>query len=282
MQAETLKKSNIVIALCGMGASGIARQRAIAELSGISLAGIISRRPEVGTISLEAALQNLEIAAIAISTENTDHPGKVEQCLRAKKHVLCDFPLAMSGSEGRKLYNLAREKNRILHVEHLGLLSAEHLELKKQAAERGPLKKGEYLFQAGWNDKLADSKRTGPYPILAVSRLLQVADLFGPFSVASNEMRVDAQGFYLHLHLKFPEGGILGFTEERRVGLPRKRSLLAECETGSLSLKANAFSQGLFAKDLAWFRDRVLAGKACYYDEELMLGVLDEIEKISI
>ncbi|HKY64323.1 MAG TPA: hypothetical protein VJR29_12995, partial [bacterium] len=69
----------------------------------------------------------------------------------------------------------------------------------------------------------------------------------------------------------------LGFTEERRVGLPRRRSLLARCRSGNLGMKTGVMAGGLFAKDLAWFRDRVREGKPCYYDQALMVGVLGKL-----
>ena len=272
--------SPINIALQGLGAAGKARQRALQDLPGFHLAGIISRRPEMGTLRLEEASQDPKIHALAISLENTAHASAVRQALEAGKHVLCDYPLALHSKEARELYRLAKTLNRILHVEHIGLLTGEHLTLKKEVEAKGPLLKGEYLFQGGWNEKIADLNRTGPYPIVAFSRLLQVADLFGPFVIKNYEIKTPENGFYLHLHLRFAGGGILGFREERMTGLPRRRSLSAQCQQGSLQWKAGLGSGQLFAQDLEWFRDRVQKGKSCYYDEDRMLSTLEELEKL--
>jgi len=267
----------ISIAICGLGAAGNARQQAVREVSGVSLAGLVSRRPGIGDRRLDQVLADPAVDAVAISTENTSHAGLVRSCLEAGKHVLCDYPLALSGAEARELFRLAAERRRVLHVEHIALLAEEHQALKAEAAKVGPLLRGDYLFQGNWNEKLADVQRSGPIPFLALSRLLQVADLFGPFRIAASTLESRQEGFRLHLHLAFEGGGVLGFTEERRSGLPRRRSLIAECAQGSLTLKVGGMGGSLFARDLEWFRDRVLFGKGCYYDEEIMLEILDQL-----
>lgn len=268
------------LAIVGLGSAGRSRERACAEVEGIRLAARVSRRAGAGDRRLEEVLQDPQIHALAISTENTSHADLVAAGLRAGKHILCDYPLALDGARARELFNLSREVKKVLHVEHIALLSEEHRSLKAEATRAGRLIKGEYLFQGGWSDKLADPAYTGPYPFLAVSRLVQVGDLFGKFEIEAARSESDPQGYSLHLHLRFLGGGILGFTEERRVGLPRRRSLIAECEAGPLALKAGTMGGGLFAKDLAWFRDRVVEGKPCYYDETMMLEVLDKLSTL--
>ncbi len=273
--------SALGIILCGMGSAGRSREKACAEVEGICLVGRVSRREGVGDWTWDAALASPKVEAVAISTENARHAGLTAAALEAGKHVLCDYPLAFNGEKAGELFALAGRKNRILHVEHIGLLSEEHRRLKEEATQAGPLQRGEYLFQAGWNEKLADIASSGPYPFLTASRLMQVADLFGEFEIEKAESETTAEAYRLHLHLVFKSGGSLGFTEERRVGLPRRRSLIARCRGGNLSLKTGVMGGGLFAKDLAWFRDRIREGKPCYYDEKLMIRVLAELAEIA-
>lgn len=270
----------ITLALIGMGVAGRAREKAMPLLPGFRLSALVSRRPEIRTHTLDDILRDATLEAVAVSTENTDHASTVRRCLEADKHVLCDYPLAFSESEARELFALAQTKKRVLHVEHIALLADEHQELKRQAASFGPLRRGDYLFQGGWNEKLENAAYTGPYPFLAVSRLVQVADLFGPFELEDSRFEKNQHGFSLHLHLKFPQSGVLGFTEERIAGLPRRRSLIAELQNGSLNWKAQTFSGGLFQKDLAWFESRIRENRSCYYDETIMIKILGFLEKV--
>jgi len=265
------------LAVLGLGSAGRSRQRACEETEGVELAATISRREEVGDQTLESVLADPKIDALAISTENPSHAHFVRRSLEAGKHVLCDYPLALSGAEARTLFALARRQGRVLHVEHIALLSEEHRQLKAEAAATGHLVKGEFLFQGGWNAKLADRRYSGPYPFLAASRLVALTDLFGPFRVTKARQDIQDGAYSLHLHLHFAKGGILEFTEERREGLPRRRGLTAQCDRGILTLKTGAMGGGLFARDLAWFRARVREGRACYYNEDLMVTVLDQL-----
>ncbi len=268
---------SLTLALCGLGAAGRARLSAAQTLDGITLAGIISRRSDIATLSLEAALSDPQIKAIAISTENTDHPQKVRTCLEAGKHVLCDYPLAFSGAEAKELFALARAKNRILHVEHIALLTEQHRDVLVQIATLGPLKHGRYHFTANLSEKMADQNLSGPRPILALSRLLQIADWFGDFKITQKNIEDTKQGILIQLTLIFKDGGVLDFTEEHRPGLTRGRSLVAMCERGPIQTATGTMGGGLFAKDLACFRDRVLGVGECYYDEEKMVRVLEEM-----
>lgn len=270
------------LALIGMGIAGQARQKAAQELAGIRLAATVSRRAGLGTHTLEQVLGDPSIQAVAISTENTSHAILVEQALQAHKHVLCDYPLALSHAQALELFALAQKQGRVLHVEHIGLLAEDHQELKRQITAFGRLHKGEYLFQGGWSAKLADEGRSGPYPFHAISRLLQIMDWFGDFTVESREISLRPEGFRMHLHLELKAGGTLGFTEERIEGLPRRRSFQGSFEKGPVHWKTGSMGGNLFAKDLAWFRDRVLEGKPCYYEEGLMLKAIRILEGIDM
>lgn len=280
MTEENLPNDSIKIAIWGLGAAGRTRLAAIDQVPELELGGIISRRPELRTHPLEEILADSSVQCLAISLENTAHDAAVRQGLEADKHVLVDYPLTLSRSAGEALFHLAKKKNKLLHVEHIGLLAEEHLQLKKDAKLAGPLVTGEFLFQAGYNEKIADPTRTGPLPLLALPRLLQVADLWGLPQLENVRFEKDETGFSLHLHLRFPEGGILGFTEERRAGLPRRRSLAARGKKGPIHWKSGVSGGGLFAKDLQCFVDRLQGRSSCYYDEKIMLELIHLLERV--
>ncbi|MCB1214546.1 MAG: Gfo/Idh/MocA family oxidoreductase [Deltaproteobacteria bacterium] len=269
----------INIVLQGLGAAGRARLEAIKQNPHFKLSGILSRRPELSTLSQTEALKDPQVQAIAISTENTHHAMATHQALEANKHVLCDYPIAIHAQEALALFKLAQKKQKILHIEHISLLSQEHLSLKEQAKKAGLLKKGDYLFTGGFNEKIANQSITGPLAILALPRLLQLADLWGDFEIEKSDYSQNKQGFSLHLHLKFKQGGFLGFTEERKIGLARKRSLLAKCENTNISWKSGLNRGGLFAKDLEYFYQRITQKLPCYYQETLMLKVLEKLNQ---
>lgn len=270
----------VQLALEGLGAAGRARERAASGLDHWQVAATISRRPEQGSHSLEVALADPQLSAWAISLENTAHAPAVRRALEAGKHVLCDYPLALSATKARDLFQLAQLKKRILHVEHIGLLGAEHLQLKERVQQMGELTHGEYLFQGGFKESLLDESRQGPLPFLSLSRLLQVADLFGTLTLDDYRLDRTPPGFSLHLHLRTPKGGRIDFTEERRPGLPRRRSLAARGTQGQVHWKAGVGGGGLFAKDLEWFRKRIEGTQGCYYDEALMIEMLQILEGI--
>src|SRR5262249_37291598 len=155
------------------------------------------RREGMGDLTWEAALKSASIDAIAISTENTDHARRVEEALSAGKHVLCDYPLAFGELKAQSLFELAARQERVLHVEHIGLLTQAHQQAKQEIQALGGLEGGSYVFQAGWNPKIADKSRTGLYSFLALPRLLQVADLFGPFQIIGWRYQESSDGFSL-------------------------------------------------------------------------------------
>lgn len=263
-----------------MGLAGRARERALSQISEIQLMGVISRRPGIGNLSWEEALQNSEINALAISTENTDHTRCVREALQADKHVLCDYPLALSAQEAQSLLDLEHFQKKILHVEHLGLLTETFLTAKKDIQKLCPLVEGHYRFQGGWDTSLADTSRTGPYPILAYAPLMQIADFFGSFQIQDFAKKINSSGFSLKLKLHFENGGTLIFEEERREGLERTRSLQAKFRNDSYEWTPTRETAGLFAQDLRHFQQRVQNNVEPYYQTEKMILILRELEKI--
>jgi GFO/IDH/MocA oxidoreductase family protein/biliverdin reductase-like protein len=264
-----------------MGSAGRARLKAVSEVKGMVLAALVSRRPGVGDRSLEAVLADPAIHAVAISTENTDHPSSVRKCLEAGKHVLCDYPLAFGEETARDLYELAKTKDRILHVEHLGILMLAHRLFKEQIPSLGGLIEGEFTFTANWNESLRDEGRQGPFPFLAESRLVQLTDLFGDFEVRNAAWYAREDEARLTLDMHFKKGGVIHFIERRTPHASRERSLRARFGKGEFAWPGVVEPTGLFAKDLAHFRDRILHGHPNYYDEGLMMEVLGVLEGIS-
>ncbi len=263
------------LAIVGLGVAGNARLRAAADVPGVEIAGTVSRRPIPGAIRFEEALERPDIDAFAISTENSNHEPSVRAALDSGKHVLCDYPLAFTAAAARGLLDLSREKDRVLQIEHIALLTRAHGEIRRRYRELGGLIEGSFIFTGGWSPSDADPNRSGPFPLHAESRLLQLWDLFGPARESRLCCRADADGALFECDLAFDRGGRLRFEERRAPGLPRRRSLEARCEKGILTWPEEGAPSGLFAQDLAIFCDRVAGGGPGYCRDEDILSVLE-------
>ncbi len=274
----------IKIALKGFGIAGQARLTAIqSQPKEFFLSALVSRHSAQSSHSWEEVLADPEIEAVAISTENTDHETSVLAALLAKKHVLCDYPLCFSETQARKLYSFAQAQQKILHVEHMGLLSEEHQNLKPQIKSLGPLIEGEFVFQGGFSKKLTDPQWSGPMVFSALPRLLQIVDLFGPTSLKSYQFDLDDTGFCLRLDLKTQEQGNLRFIEEHRKDKPRQRQLRVRLQQGELRWQSGTLRGGLFLKDLLWFYSRVRNNKTtAYYSEAQLVECIALLEEISL
>ena len=71
--------------------------------------------------------------AVAVVTPNSTHAEFVEAAIRARKHVICDKPLALSGQEASELYRLA-EAAGVRHVTFVPYRFSPAAEAVRQAA----------------------------------------------------------------------------------------------------------------------------------------------------
>jgi predicted dehydrogenase len=93
----------------------------------VDLVGVFSRRPHraaamaekygipFSTRDFEKLLGLPNLDAVAIVTPNSTHAEFVKEAIRARKHVICDKPLALSPREGEELRQLAQAAG-IKHV----------------------------------------------------------------------------------------------------------------------------------------------------------------------
>lgn len=105
-----------------VGSGGIARRRTIPEgilpASNAQLVGVYDSNPIVDTEVAQAfgvtAFESLEellaaeIDAVYVATPVFVHCEQVARCVRARKHVLCEKPLAMTVQEGQEVVALAK------------------------------------------------------------------------------------------------------------------------------------------------------------------------------
>lgn len=76
--------------------------------------------------SWQDLIQNQSIDLVCISNVNYLHGTMVREALLADKHVIIEYPLTIQPSEAPELINLARVKRKLLHIEHIEILSGVH------------------------------------------------------------------------------------------------------------------------------------------------------------
>lgn len=63
---------------------------------------------EKGYVGYEKLLEDPEVQAVYVPLPNDIHKKWVIECLKAKKNVLCEKPLALNATEAKEMYETAR------------------------------------------------------------------------------------------------------------------------------------------------------------------------------
>ncbi|XP_014382434.1 biliverdin reductase A [Alligator sinensis] len=193
----------------------------------LKLFGFVSRRnvgnvKEAKQINLEDALRNKEIQAAIISTDNKNHEESVRMFLEAGKHVLVEYPMALSARAARDLWELAEQKGKVLHVEHIELMTEEYKLLKKEVAGK-ELVKGLLHFTGG----PLDEERSGFPSFNGIARLTWLIDLFGDLTVTSATREEQKEKDYSRMtaHFETAVKKPLTWIEERGPGMKREKKI---------------------------------------------------------
>jgi predicted dehydrogenase len=126
----------ITIGLVGYGYWGPNLARNLAEMPDATLKHVADKRPnrlqlarrrhpavQVNT-SIDAMLEDSEVAAIAIATPTASHYDLAIRALRANKHVLLEKPIAATQEEAQLLVDEAERRELILIVGHTFVYTA--------------------------------------------------------------------------------------------------------------------------------------------------------------
>jgi hypothetical protein len=209
----------------GVGTAGRARARAILSDPGSELVRVWRGRyaGEIGVpiaSSWEEAIAPADAVAIASPTEA--HEAQVEAALLADRHVVVEYPMALSEAAFVRLFALARAKGRVLHEEHIELLTGAATALRSAIA---PADVAEI--------DVAFSAPGDPIPGLElawrnVARVSRLVDVAGPIaaieSLSPSPGRLEARlrtaaGAEARLH--FTQGPGLRRTTELRIRADR-------------------------------------------------------------
>jgi len=273
-------------ALVGAGTAGRARARALLESPRDDLVAIWRGRyaDDIGApvvASFEAAIAAAE--AVVISSPTEHHAAQVRAALQAGRHVVVDFPLARSRAEASSLFDLARAKGKVLHVEHIELLEAAGRTLCGQT-------RPELLSSVH-----VQFERSGPddagAPALALSnvaRLHRLCALAGPVAsideldMLPGQLKARltttagvpatlqfAQGAYFQRLTRIEATAANGRWEQRNGRLSR--------DGRDVSLLG---TRSLFASDQRVATARILDGGDSYVTEARILHVLEVMERL--
>jgi biliverdin reductase len=245
-----------------------------------------------------------DIDLVIISTVNRDHGKIARYALEHGKHVVVEYPLSLDPDDAESLITLAREKNKLLHVEHLELLGGLHNAIKASLAAIGQVFYVRYVTinpQHPTPPKWTYQPSLFGFPMTgALSRLHRFTDLFG--TVAS----VNCQAQYWNIEpdlykaclcnarLTF-SNGILGecvygkgevfwqsdntFTLYGEQGTliftPEKGQLIQNDTIQNIEV---APRRGLFVKDTQMVLDYLYEGKPLYVTPEASLYTLKVAE----
>src|SRR5436190_7022475 len=118
----------------------------VVELDAERRAEIAAKYPSVPfTDSIDAVLNDPDIAAVAIATPAVTHGDLAKRALLAGKDVFVENPLCLSPQQGRQLVDLAEREKRILMVGHLLWYHPAVLALK-DLLDRGELGRIQYIY----------------------------------------------------------------------------------------------------------------------------------------
>lgn len=300
-----LVNSPVRIGLVGTGYAAKVRAEAINAEPRATLAGVVGYQPDKtaafaathATVAVESWQQliNSDLDLVVIANLNSQHGEIARAALFAGKHVVVEYPLALSASEGESLVALAKTQQRLLHVEHIELLGGVHQTLRQTLPQIGTPFYARYATMTPQHpapQKWTFHHEQFGFPLIgALSRLHRLVDAFGP--VAS----VYCQANYLNsaqnpppyyaaclcsAQLRFTSGlvadviygkGEAVWSPERKLEVQADRGAIVF--TGDEGLLINAAGsqpltlpgrRGLFARDTAAVLDYLLNDQPLYVD----------------
>jgi hypothetical protein len=261
----------------GVGRAGRARAKAMLSDPRCELVG--AWRGDVSGMGLKAfdsyadMLQHVD--AVAICSPDVFHGDHVHTALSARRHVVCEFPLASSAIEASNLFALSIAYDRVLHVEHIELLTAEAAWLKKQAAGR-KLLGGAVRFTGGARTSVASPAHAN------IARLHRIIDAVGaPTGVQVERCNPE----HLSLQLDYPDEVTLSVDCKMEAGLDRHLEMVLEFQDGNLRQEDKAVFEdgerielasgtGLFLADQLAASAAILDGSKPYVSMDQVLAVL--------
>jgi biliverdin reductase len=245
-------------------------------------------------------VQKPELDLIIITAVNRDHGAIAHAALQAGKHVIVEYPLSLNVTEAEALLQLAKTQGKLLHVEHIELLSGIHKAVKTTLPKISTpfyVRYNSLAHQSPAPQKWTYHPDLFGFPFIgALSRLSRLTNLFGAVSSVTGQSRFwdGADGFYracvCTAQLQFKSGLIADvvygkgetiWKSDRTLEIRGENgAILIDGEQGTL-IQADETTaiemgsrRGLFMQDTTMVLDHLTTGAPLYVSPEESLYVL--------
>ncbi|WP_088894376.1 Gfo/Idh/MocA family protein [Leptolyngbya ohadii] len=233
-----------------------------------------------------------DIDLVIICSANYEHGKIARAALEAGKHVVVEYPLALTAAEAAELIALAKQQNKLLHVEHIELLSGIHQSIKAALPGVGIpfyLRSASLMCQQPAPEKWSYHREQFGFPLVgAVSRIHRLTDLFGSVATVSCQTRfwdsAKATGYFSSClctaQLRFTSGLIAEVVYGKGEAIwYSDRTLTIQGDRGALTIDGEqgqlvtaegtktltvGSRRGLFAKDTTQVLDHLTIGTPLY------------------
>ena len=177
-------------------------------------------------------------------TENGVHAEYVRAALAAGRHVCVEYPLCVSVEEGEELIKCAKARNLVLHVEHIELMAAAHVNSELRNRIHSAAGMGVRLLRVDVRFTGSPLSKAWGHPAWSgLARMSRTWDLLGELVAESAAFETppcvrpddDTIEFCFAAVLRACAGGdvLVHWTEARRKGSPRSTSVVLHFDDGS-------------------------------------------------
>ncbi|MBV6621502.1 MAG: Gfo/Idh/MocA family oxidoreductase [Rivularia sp. (in: Bacteria)] len=251
---------------------------------------------------LDSSQQLIEedIELVVVSNVNSEHGAVVRAALEADKHVVVEYPLCLDLVEASELIDLAKSRDKLLHVEHIELLGGLHQALRQHLDKVGKVFYVRYSTIKPENPaprKWTYSHDLFGFPLMAaLSRLHRLTNLFGEVIAVNCHNRFWAteaefyQSCFCTTQLNFTSGllaeviyakGETMWEAERKFEVHGENGALVFNGSEGVFINSQETTpikvgsrRGLFARDTAMVLDYLFDGTPLYVTPEESLYAL--------